>query len=165
MRVTTLIVTETNGVLERRLKISRPVADPATRMLMNLDLADAHFQEGFEVATVTEGLSMSAYNVLRILRGHPDGHPRTEIAQRMVYRRTDLTRLIDGLLRRGLAERRRGRSDRRLSVTRITAKGLRTLERLDPLINALIARYRRKLTVPELGELSRLLERLYADLD
>jgi len=130
---------------------------------MNLDLADAHFQEEFEAATITEGLSMSAYNVLRILRGNPEGHPRTEIAQRMVNRRTDLTRLIDRLLRRGLAERRRGRRDRRLSVTRITAKGVKTLERLDPLIDELVERYRRKLTGPELGELSRLLEKLYLE--
>jgi DNA-binding MarR family transcriptional regulator len=156
-------MTETNGVLERRLKTSRPVADPATRMLMNLDLAEAHFQENFEAATMTEGLSMSAYNILRILRGHPEGHPRTEIAQRMVYRKTDLTRLIDRLLRLGFAERRRGRRDRRLSVTRITAKGLKTLERLDPLINEVVERYRRKLTRPEAEELSRLLEKLYED--
>jgi DNA-binding MarR family transcriptional regulator len=153
----------TDGVLERRLKTSRPVSDPATRALMNLDLADAHFQEDFEAATLTEGLSMSAYNILRILRGHPDGHPRTEIAQRMVYRRTDLTRLIDGLLRRGLAERLRNRRDRRLSVTRITPKGLKAMARLEPLIDALVERYRRKLSVHELKELSRLLEALYQD--
>jgi DNA-binding MarR family transcriptional regulator len=156
-------VTDADGVLERRLKTSRPVADPATRALMNLDLADAHFQEDFEAATLTEGLSMSAYNVLRILRGQPGGHPRTEIAERMVYRRTDLTRLIDGLIRRGFAERLRGRRDRRLSVTRITSKGLKTMTRLDPLIDELVARYRRKLSTRELEELSRLLEKLYED--
>ena len=153
----------TDGALERRLKISQPVTDPATRALMNLDLADAHFLEDFEGATLTEGLSMSAYNVLRILRGNPDGHPRTEIAQRMIYRRTDLTRLIDGLIRRGLVERLRGRRDRRLSVTRITPKGLKTMTRLDPLINDAVDRYRRKLSVREWDELSRLLEKLYED--
>ncbi len=163
LRVTTHSVAGTNGILERRLKTSLPVTDPATRALMNLNLADAQFQEDFEAATLTEGLSMSAYNVLRILRGHSEGHPRTEIAQRMVYRRTDLTRLIDGLIRRGLAERIRERRDRRLSVTRITPKGLKTMARLDPLINELAERYRRKLSVRELEELSRLLEKLYAD--
>jgi DNA-binding MarR family transcriptional regulator len=156
-------VTRTDFVLERRLKTNRPISDPATRALMNLDLADAHFQEDFEAATLTEGLSMSAYNVLRILRGHPEGHPRTEIAQRMVYRRSDLTRLIDGLIRRGLAERIRGRRDRRLSVTRLTPKGFKTLARLDPLIDGLVEQYRRKLSVRELEELSRLLEAFYAD--
>jgi len=156
-------MSRTDGALERRLKISQPVTDPATRALMNLDLADAHFLEDFEGATLTEGLSMSAYNVLRILRGNPDGHPRTEIAQRMIYRRTDLTRLIDGLIRRGLVERLRGRRDRRLSVTRITPKGLKTMTRLDPLINDAVDRYRRKLSVREWDELSRLLEKLYED--
>ena len=156
-------MSRTDGALERRLKISQPVTDPATRALMNLDLADAHFLEDFEAATLTEGLSMSAYNVLRILRGNPDGHPRTEIAQRMIYRRTDLTRLIDGLIRRGLVERLRGRRDRRLSVTRITPKGLKTMTRLDPLINDAVDRYRRKLSVREWDELSRLLEKLYED--
>jgi len=156
-------MSRTDGALERRLKISQPVTDPATRALMNLDLADAHFLEDFEAATLTEGLSMSAYNVLRILRGNPDGHPRTEIAQRMIYRRTDLTRLIDGLIRRGLVERLRGRRDRRLSVTRITPKGLKTMTRLDPLINDAADRYRRKLSVREWDELSRLLEKLYED--
>ncbi len=163
MSVTTRIVAGTDGILERRLKSSRAVTDPAIRALMNLDLADAHFQEDFEAVTLTEDLSMSAYNVLRILRGHPAGHPRTEIAQRMVYRRTDLTRLIDGLIRRGLAERLRERRDRRLSVTRITSKGLKTMTRLDPLIDDLVERYRAKLSVRELEELSRLLEKLYAD--
>ena len=153
----------TDGILERRLKTARPVSDPAARALMNLDLADAHFQEDFEAATLTEGLSMSAYNILRILRGHPEGHPRTEIAQRMVYRRTDLTRLIDGLIRRGLAERIRGRRDRRLSVTRITSKGLKAMGRLDPLVDAMVERYRQKLSVRDLTELSRLLEALYED--
>jgi DNA-binding MarR family transcriptional regulator len=149
--------------LERRLKSSRPVADPAMRALMNLNVADAHFQEDFEAVTLTEGLSMSAYNILRILRGHPEGHPRTEIAHRMIYRRTDLTRLIDGLIRQGLVERFRGRRDRRLSVTRITSKGLKTMTRLDPLLNKLLDGYRRKLSIRELEELSRLLEALYQD--
>jgi DNA-binding MarR family transcriptional regulator len=153
----------TDGVLERRMKTSRPVSDPAVRALMNLDLADAHFQEDFEAATLTEGLGMSAFNVLRVLRGHAEGHPRSEIAQRLVNRRTDLTRLIDGLVRRGLAERVRSRRDRRLSVTRITPKGLKVLTRIDPLIDAVVERYRRKLSVRELEELSRLLETLYED--
>lgn len=153
----------TDGTLERRLKSSRAVADPAMRALMNLNVADAHFQEDFEAVTLTEGLSMSAYNILRILRGRPEGHPRTEIAHRMIYRRTDLTRLIDGLIRQGLVERFRGRRDRRLSVARITSKGLKTMTRLDPLLNKLLDGYRRKLSIRELEELSRLLEALYQD--
>jgi DNA-binding MarR family transcriptional regulator len=151
------------GALERRLKTGRTISDPAARALLNLDVASGHVLEQLEAITMTEGLSRSAYNILRILGGEPEGHPRGEIAARMVVHRTDVTRLIDGLARRGLANRVRPTIDRRLSVTRITPKGARTLQRLQPVVEAMIERYRRKLTQPELIELNRLLERLYGD--
>jgi DNA-binding MarR family transcriptional regulator len=153
----------TAGALERRLKTGRAVADPASRALLNLDVASGHVLEQLETITLTEGLSRSAYNILRILRGEPEGHPRGEIAARMVVHRTDVTRLVDGLVRRGFAIRVRPTIDRRLSVTRITPKGTRTLQRLQPAVEALIARYRSKLTEREMVELNRLLERLYGD--
>jgi len=151
------------GALERRLKTARVISDPAARALLNLDVASGHVLEQLEAITMAEGLSNTAYNVLRILRGEPDGHPRGEIAARMVVHRADVTRLIDGLVRRGFAVRLRPTIDRRLSVTRITPKGVKTLQRLQPAVDALIARFRAKLSGPELIELNRLLERLYAD--
>jgi DNA-binding MarR family transcriptional regulator len=80
-----------------------------------------------------------------------------------VYRKSDVTRVIDVLVRRGLVERARSASDRRLSVARITPKGLKTLLRLDALLEALTAEYDRKLTRREWVELSRLLEAFYAE--
>lgn len=150
------------GVLERRLKM-RPMTDPVLRALVNLQVADAEFMQQFEAVAGAEGLSVSAYNILRILRGEPAGHPRRAIAERMIYRRTDLTRIIDGLARRGLAARVRSRSDRRLSVTKITAKGLKAMARLDPQLMALVDVFRQKLTDRDYRELNRLLEALYAD--
>lgn len=153
---------ETSGVLERRLQM-RPLPDPAARALINLQVANAHFEEEFEAVTLREGLGTSAYNILRILRGAPDGHPRGEIARRMVYRRTDLTRIIDGLVRRGLVERVRTRKDRRLSLARLTPKGLKTMARLEPHVTALIARYRAKLSDQDYRDLNRILETLYGE--
>jgi DNA-binding MarR family transcriptional regulator len=153
----------TPGALERRLKTGRAIAEPAARALLNLDVASGLVLEQLEAITMSEGLSRSAYNILRILRGEPGGHPRGEIAARMVVHRTDVTRLVDGLVRRGFAIRVRPTIDRRLSVTRITPKGTRTLQRLQPAVEALIARYRSKLTEREMVELNRLLERLYGD--
>src|SRR5437868_14686048 len=79
------------------------------------------------------GITLPQYNVLRILRGaHPDGHPRYEIAARMLDRAPDVTRIIDRLSEKGLVARDRGAEDRRHSVTRITRDGLTLLETLDP---------------------------------
>jgi DNA-binding MarR family transcriptional regulator len=133
------------------------------RATLNLDVASCYLLEHFERITEQEHLSRTAYNLLRILRGQPEGHPRGEIAARLTYRRADVTRIVDGLVRRGLARRTRSRRDRRVSLTRITPKGLEVLARLDAPIQELTDRYRRKLSGAELVELNRLLEALYAD--
>src|SRR5438309_12079749 len=78
-----------------------------------------------------EDLSATQYNVLRILRGAPDGLPCGEIANRMITRDPDITRLLDRLEKRGLISRCRETKDRRMVMTRIMPEGLKLLARLD----------------------------------
>lgn len=78
-----------------------------------------------------EDLSSNQYNVLRILRGAPDGLSCGEIADRMITRDPDITRLLDRLEKRGLVSRCRESRDRRTVLTRITPAGLKLLGRLD----------------------------------
>jgi DNA-binding MarR family transcriptional regulator len=79
----------------------------------------------------TEDLSATQYNVLRILRGTPEGLPCGEIASRMITRDPDITRLLDRLEKRGLISRCRETRDRRMVRVRITPDGLKTLILLD----------------------------------
>jgi DNA-binding MarR family transcriptional regulator len=80
----------------------------------------------------TEGISTSQYNILRILRGaRPKGVKITDIADRMVNRDPDVTRLVDRLIKQGLARRERGTEDRRVVLVEITGAGLAMLARLD----------------------------------
>ncbi len=85
----------------------------------------------------TRGLSPSQYNVLRILRGAPDGLATMEIRDKMIEERPGITRLIDGLERDGLAVRVRRAGDRRCVDCRITTTGLDLLAALDPVIDGL----------------------------
>jgi DNA-binding MarR family transcriptional regulator len=78
-----------------------------------------------------EELSGTQYNVLRILRGSPDGLACGEIGGRMITRDPDITRLLDRLEKRGLVSRCRETTDRRTVLTRITPAGLEILARLD----------------------------------
>ena len=78
-----------------------------------------------------EDVSANQYNVLRILRGSPEGLPCGEIANRMITRDPDVTRLLDRLEKRGLVSRCRETKDRRTVMTRITPAGLTLLGRLD----------------------------------
>jgi len=79
----------------------------------------------------TEDLSATQYNVLRILRGSPDGLPCGEIASRMITRDPDVTRLLDRLERRNLIARWRETKDRRMVMAKIKPEGLKALARLD----------------------------------
>ena len=76
-------------------------------------------------------LSATQYNVLRILRGAPEGLPCGEIADRMITRDPDITRLLDRLEKRRFVARCRESKDRRQVLTRITPLGLQELAGLD----------------------------------
>jgi DNA-binding MarR family transcriptional regulator len=78
-----------------------------------------------------EDLSPTQYNVLRILRGSPEGLTCGEIARRMITRDPDVTRLLDRMEKRGLISRSRDGKDRRTVMGRITPKGRELLDHLD----------------------------------
>jgi len=78
-----------------------------------------------------EDLSATQYNVLRILRGAPEGLTCGEIGSRMITRDPDITRLLDRLEKRRLVARCRETKDRRMVLTRISPDGLKLLARLD----------------------------------
>jgi len=104
----------------------------------------------------SEDLSPTQYNVLRILRGSPEGLPCGEIASRMVTRDPDVTRLLDRLEKRELVSRCRENKDRRTVMTRITAEGLQLLGRLDEPVQSLHRR--------QLGHLGRERLRMLTEL-
>src|SRR6201993_2179430 len=84
----------------------------------------------------TEDLSPTQYNVLRILRGAPEGLACGEIANRMITRDPDVTRLLDRLEKRELISRCREPKDRRTVMARIPPQGLKLLGRLDEPVQA-----------------------------
>ena len=84
------------------------------------------------------GLTHDQYNILRILRGvHPGGHPRYAVAERLVSRAPDVTRLLDRLERQGLVQRGWSPENRRHSIATITDAGLALLATVDPALHAL----------------------------
>ena len=104
-----------------------------------------------------EELSPTQYNVLRVLRGSPEGLPCGEIARRLITREPDITRLLDRMEKRGLISRRRETRDRRTVRTRITDAGLKTVGRLDEPIKQMHREQLGHLGRERLNELCRLL--------
>jgi DNA-binding MarR family transcriptional regulator len=150
-------------VLKKRLQMTR-MAGPGQEAILNLLVAAGHLRERMDRVCEAHRITSGQYNVLRILRGaRPDGFARCEISRRMVERAPDVTRLIDRLEAQDLVERDRSSEDRRRSVAKITDKGLRLLERMQPEFEALDRYIEQRLAVRDRRELSRILERLYTD--
>ena len=104
-----------------------------------------------------EDLSANQYNVLRILRGAQDALPCGEIANRMITRDPDITRLLDRLEKRGLISRCRETKDRRMVMAGITPAGLKLLSRLDEPVEAAHRRCLGHMGRERLGALTELL--------
>ena len=104
-----------------------------------------------------EDVSATQYNVLRILRGSPEGLPCGEIAARMITRDPDVTRLLDRMEKRGLISRSRDINDRRTVIGRITPEGLELLARLDEPIQEIHRKQLGHLGRKQFGALTELL--------
>src|SRR5690348_9100977 len=70
-------------------------------------------------------LTPQQYNALRLLKAvHPDTLPTLALAQRLVSRAPDITRMMDRLEQRGLIRRERPADNRRVVRVGISASGL-----------------------------------------
>jgi len=148
--------------LKRRIKQQR-FQSPLQEALLNLMVASDFVKRQAENLCSGHGITAAQYNVLRILRGvYPDGHPRCEIASRMLERSPDITRLVDRLEAEGLVERDRSSQDRRLSLTIITTKGLDLLDRIAPDMDRINRLWGKRLSRRDCAELTRICESIYA---
>ncbi len=111
---------------------NKPFATTEEELLVSLLRTTDLLEERFDRLVKPFGISMTQYNVLRILRGAgPGGRTCGEIGERLIAREPDVTRLLERLEKAGYIARTRDTSDRRVVVTRITPAGLKLLSDLD----------------------------------
>ena len=133
----------------------------AGEALVAMMVAAGSLVRDLDTACQQHGITHDQYNVLRILRGvYPEGHPRGEIAARLISRAPDVTRMLDRLVGRGLVRRGWDPKNRRLSVATITDKGLTLLAEVDQLIVQEHARYTQGVSDEDLAALRRLCQRM-----
>ena len=103
-------------------------------------------------------LTPQQYNALRLLRGeHPGTLPTLTLANRLVSRAPDITRLLDKLEQRGLVERDRPADNRRVVRVGITAAGLALLRDIAQPLRDCHARQLGHLPAADLKKLNALL--------
>jgi DNA-binding MarR family transcriptional regulator len=154
------------GVIAREIKQERPFSSAEQEIVLGLLIAAARIVEPWEkFLKARAGLTNNQYNVLRVLRGsHPARLSCGEIAERMIARDPDVTRLVDRLIRRGLASRARGRTDRRIVEVGITERGRALLRTLDPYVDRMPPAMVGHLGEDKLQQLGGLLEQVISEL-
>lgn len=149
-------------ILKKRLK-QQKFSSVEQEVVLNLLVSANYLHSELDAICTRFKITLAQFNVLRILKGaHSDGYPRGEIIRRMVEPAPDVTRLIDRLIKEGMVERYNSKDDRRLSLARITKKGIALLLKINPEIDNFLLNYSAMLTKTEKEMLSNLLEKLYS---
>ena len=135
---------------------------PALEAILDISMAAEFLRQQVDKACSPLGINGGQYTILRLLkRAYPEGMSRTEIVKHLIEKTTDVTRQIDGLEQKGLAERIRVQEDRRLSLARITESGMEVMERVEPLFMAMMSEISKSITEDECKEVSILCKKIY----
>lgn len=136
---------------------------PALEAILDISMAAEFLRQQVDKACAPLGITGGQYAILRLLkRAYPEGMSRTEIVKNLIEKTTDVTRQIDGLESKGLAERIRIQEDRRLSLARITTEGMVVMEKVDPLFMAMLSEISKSISEEECREVSALCKKIYS---
>ena len=148
-------------VLRKWIKQSAPL-DTGLDAMLNLLVSAKIVESDFEIMLGPFGITRRQYNVLRILKGvYPGGHPRAEIASRVLEQSPDITRILDRLEDQGLITRAQGEKDKRESLTKITSAGIAIVDEIAPEVITFMNNIEKILTKEGCEKLSELCEKLY----
>jgi DNA-binding MarR family transcriptional regulator len=146
--------------LKAEIEQSVPFASAEEEALLNLVRTSDRISRAMQRTIRPWGVTATQYNVLRILRGAgPEGLTCSEIGERMLTADPDITRLLRRLKALKLIRQHRDRQDRRVVRTEIAESGLRLLEEMDPVVKRAPQELLGHMSVQEIAELTRLLER------
>lgn len=152
--------------IQAEIQQTKPFSTLEDEALVSLQRTADRLQGRLGDMLKPRALSPTQYNALRILRGAGDeGRSCSEIAERMINRDPDITRLVDRLERRGLVKRCRDGKDRRVITTRITPVGLELLRSLDRPIEEFNRKLLGHMGEEQLRTLIKLLEAARQEID
>ncbi|MDX1566522.1 MAG: MarR family transcriptional regulator [Longimicrobiales bacterium] len=145
--------------LKSEIKQDAPFTSLEQEAFLNLVRTTSQLEHRLAEGLKSHELTLTQYNVLRILRGAGrEGLCRNEVQDRMLTPVPDVTRLLDRLEDAGRVARERNEDDRRFVMARITPAGRELLNELDDPVEELLSEKLGHLSDSELRRLIELLE-------
>jgi DNA-binding MarR family transcriptional regulator len=150
-----------SGKLKRELKQTKPFQSREEEAFLNLGRTWEHLQKRVADLMKEHQITLTQYNMLRILRGAgADGVTCSQATERMLTPDPDITRLLDRMEAQGLIYRDRTKEDRRVVIVRLSEAGLELTNRIDAPLHQLFQRCLGRIGRPRLKELIDTLEAL-----
>ncbi len=119
--------------LQDEIKQTKPFARPGDEALLSILRTATVLEHGLNEVLHPFGITLTQYNVLRILRGAgARGLCGREIAGRLISKVPDVSRLLDRMAEMALLTKERDPADRRHVMARITPKGRAILAQATP---------------------------------
>lgn len=129
------------------------------KLIVNIQLTASRIIEKVQTVMKEHDLTSAQYNVLRILRGQNQNPASIGlIKERMIEPNSDVSRIIDRLVKKGLILRTENEIDRRQKDVMISKNGLDVLRKIDDL-NDLIPEVFKNLNEDDAQTLNALLDR------
>ena len=123
--------------LREELKQTRPFPRRSAEAAVSVMRTAAILEHELNDVLKPSGLTVTQYNVLRILRGAGEkGLCGREVGERLVSPVPDVSRLLERMEDVGLLSRERDAEDRRHVTARLTESGRRLLESVTPALEA-----------------------------
>ena len=102
------------------------------KAVINIAYTDGWLSNLFRCKFEKYNLTQQQFNILRILRGqYPKPATVNLLKERMIDKMSDISRIVDRLVQKGLVSRCTNNKDRRAVDIRISDLGLETLDKMD----------------------------------
>ena len=118
--------------LEEAIQQRIPFKNEWQKTIVNIIFTHNWIQERHKTLFKPYGITTQQFNVLRILRGqHPKPISTSDIRERMLDRMSDVSRIVDRLVKKNLVVRKTCKADKRLVDVVITPAGMNLLTEID----------------------------------
>lgn len=121
--------------LEQELGLKKPIALLGREALLNIYYTASHLRKKAGDFLQPFGLTDVQFNLMMLLRHQSgeEGLNQAHISKMMLVNRANITSLIDRMEKAGLVVRASASTDRRYNIIKLTSRGEKLLDRIEPL--------------------------------
>jgi DNA-binding MarR family transcriptional regulator len=154
--------------LTQELGLKKPISILPHEALLNVYYTASCLKKKADQFFAPFGLTDVQFNLMMLVKhqsGNEPGLSQAQLSAMMLVNRANVTSLVDRVEKAGLVERTDSPTDRRYNIVKLTAKGRKLLDEVEPVYGKEIKKAMSALKESDQKKLIDMLERIRANLD